>query len=125
MTLFTDSGASGNGSVSVGWDYDAASNIRHMASSYRPFDYTGVQSTATVTQDYWYKYDGLNRFTTVRGSLVNGQIVRGSAGGPGVDITYNGAGQRATATTSATLTGTGYGWVDHYEWDEYSQTELR
>jgi YD repeat-containing protein len=81
----------------ITYQYDAASNRREVKSVYSD----GV-SGALQTQDYWYKYDSMNRFVLTMGTLqggVGGTIVTGSgAGAAGVAITYDAAGNRKTAT---------------------------
>ncbi|WP_390342926.1 hypothetical protein ACFJIS_21260 [Variovorax boronicumulans] len=76
----------------IEYEYDANGNRRRVHSVY----YDGV-SGVRATQDYWYQYDGMNRFTVTMGQLVNGQIVRGTSG-DGVTIEYDNAGQRKAAT---------------------------
>lgn len=72
--------------------YDAVGNRRRVLSTYND----GLSGTL-ATQDYWYRYDGLNRFTVTMGQLLNGGISAGSSG-DGVAITYDQAGQRTSAT---------------------------
>jgi YD repeat-containing protein len=91
----TVSDASTNFSQSI--DYDAEGNRRHTLTQYR-------DSTNTLqTQDYWYKYDAMNRITTAQGKLVSGAIVitadQGSGGslvkGQGTRLYYDANGNRA------------------------------
>ncbi|PSJ42219.1 LysM peptidoglycan-binding domain-containing protein [Allosphingosinicella deserti] len=74
------------------YEYDANGNIRRTLASYRALDTNGTASTSASTQDLWYRYDKMNRVTTAKGSLQNGQIVGGEIN------TYNVAGQRKTTT---------------------------
>src|SRR5262249_43768397 len=61
-------------------------------------DAFGAAATTTTTQDFWYRYDTLNRVVTDKGSLTGGAVVRGATG---VDLTYDAAGQRATLTSNS------------------------
>lgn len=81
-----------DGRYTIEYEYDANGNRRRVHSIYND----GV-SGVRATQDYWYQYDGMNRFTVTMGQLVNGQVVRGSSG-DGVTIEYDNAGQRKAAT---------------------------
>jgi YD repeat-containing protein len=97
MTRFLDPKAD------IQYKYDAVGNRRNIRSLYQDGVGGGLQE-----QNYWYKYDGQNRFVTTMGTLSGGVILRGSQG---VDITYDAAGNRATAT---------YGHDNHTE--SYSYT---
>ncbi len=59
----------------------------------------------TSTQDYWYKYDGQNRFVVSEGTLSGDDIVAGSTG---VVIAYNARGDRMSAAYGSD------GHVEHY-----------
>ena len=72
--------------------YDANGNIRRSLGSYRALDAQGGVAAASTTQDYWYRYNAMNRMTTAKGQLVSGVISRGTAG---VDIVYRADGNRA------------------------------
>jgi YD repeat-containing protein len=86
------------------YEYDANGNRRHVYARY----HDGLQGNVQV-QDYWYKYDSMNRFVTTKGTY-SGTVVnpdgshtwnRGTgsigAGTEGYAITYNAASQRTTA----------------------------
>jgi YD repeat-containing protein len=75
----------------VSYEYDAVGNRRHMVASY-----TDMVGYHQQTQDYWYEYDALNRFTVTMGSLVDGHIV--AVGKDAVQLGYDAAGQRRSAT---------------------------
>ncbi len=87
--------------ASHSFQYDANGNIRRSLANYRALDSNGVAAGTATTQDYWYKYDSLNRMTTADGSLSGGVISRGTTG---VDIVYDAAGQRQY--TIAMVSGT-------------------
>lgn len=97
MTRFLDAKAD------ITYKYDAAGNRRNVRSEYQDGVGGGLQ-----VQDFWYKYDGQNRFVLTMGTLSGGIISRGTTG---VDITYDGAGNRATAI---------YGYDNHSE--DYTYT---
>jgi YD repeat-containing protein len=100
LLTFTDAGASGNGAVSITNAYDAAGNVRRTQATHAIFAANQTLG-GNITDDYWYKYDALNRMTLVKGSLINGDIIRGTI--ESRSITYDAAGQRATQ--SRTMTG--------------------
>lgn len=88
---------------SVSYEYDAVGNRRHMAATYHDY----VQNTKQ-NQDYWYAYDGLNRFTVTMGQLSGARaasaddasvsVVAGAKGGDGIYLAYDAVGQRKLAT---------------------------
>ncbi|WP_443751362.1 glycohydrolase toxin TNT-related protein [Asticcacaulis solisilvae] len=104
----------------ITYAYDAVGNRREIKTKYTNFDRVGVAtyapgSSMTGLQDYWYKYDSMNRFTVTMGTLSGGVI---SAGSTGVTITYNARGDRMSAS---------YGQDGHietyaYTTDDYLQT---
>jgi YD repeat-containing protein len=102
MTSYTDTGTSSTtdtiSPASITWEYDLNGNIRHMVATYQPLDQNG-QPLPQTTQDYWYKYDSMNRFVVTEGILSGargaGTITTNSA--QGTSITYDGAGNRATS----------------------------
>jgi YD repeat-containing protein len=87
----------------ISYEYDAMGNRMHMNSVY--VDGLGIPGQ---TQDYWYAYDTMNRFTTTMGQLKDGR--RGSnatdatayvwrgASGDGVTIGYDAFNERVSAT---------------------------
>jgi YD repeat-containing protein len=113
MTSFVDSGASGSAPTSVAWEYDKVGNIRHMAATFRYMDQQGNIAGTDSSQDYWYKYDSMNRFVTTKG-VFNGARGSGSItrGFQGMDVSYDAAGRRASVTTSVDASY----WVDLYPW---------
>ncbi|RQY32502.1 LysM peptidoglycan-binding domain-containing protein [Burkholderia stagnalis] len=90
-------------SYKVYYEYDAVGNRRRMLAKY-----TDLVGHHERTQDYWYEYDALNRFTVSMGSLSaapatdpndkNVRIVNGARGEEGVQLGYNAAGERVLAT---------------------------
>jgi YD repeat-containing protein len=93
-TLFHDAKAD------ITYKYDAVGNRRNVRSEYQD----GVNGGQQL-QDYWYKYDGQNRFVLTMGTrdVTSGVISRGATG---IDVAYDAAGNRATAT---------YGYDNHTE----------
>jgi YD repeat-containing protein len=88
MTSVTDPKAK------IEYQYDAVGNRRSVKSIY----HDGVNGNLQV-QEYWYKYDVMNRFLITMGTLAGGVITKG-AGATGADIAYNFAGQRTKATNA-------------------------
>ncbi|WP_206119070.1 LysM peptidoglycan-binding domain-containing protein [Chromobacterium fluminis] len=80
----------------ITYRYDAVGNRLNVNSVY----HDGVDGQKR-TQDYWYRYDSMNRFVTTKGSKIDGQISRGPQGGDGVDILYNAAGERVQAINAS------------------------
>ncbi|RZK99123.1 MAG: LysM peptidoglycan-binding domain-containing protein, partial [Rubrivivax sp.] len=80
---------------SLSFEYDAVGNKRHLVST--------VTGKPESGQDYWYRYDTMNRFIVTMGTL-NGTrgadgttIIAGAAGGAGVHLLYDKMGQRVQA----------------------------
>jgi len=93
MVRFSDTGATGtNDNAAVDWKYDLAGNIRNMLATYYKLTDAGTFGSETKTDDFWYKYDGMNRFTLTKGQKVGTVVSRGLTG---TDIVYDKAGQRA------------------------------
>jgi YD repeat-containing protein len=89
--------------ATIRYEYDAVGNRRHVWSYYN----NGLDGNIS-TQDYWYSFDSMNRFTVTMGQLSTGaratsandtsvSIVAG-ASGSGVSLSYNLAGERKSAT---------------------------
>uniref|UniRef100_UPI003747E67D hypothetical protein n=1 Tax=uncultured Sphingomonas sp. TaxID=158754 RepID=UPI003747E67D len=99
MTNWSQSGRSPFAAVS--YSYDAVGNVRRTYASHAMLDQNG-NASGNVTQDQWQRYDAMNRVVTHKGTLLDGQIVRGTSG---IDYMYNAAGERvqATRTVSRTL----------------------
>jgi YD repeat-containing protein len=75
----------------IHYAYDANGNRMHVWSYYND----GVGGNPQL-QDYWYKYDALNRFTVTMGILSGGAVVATNASG--IAIEYDNASQRTAAT---------------------------
>ncbi len=88
MTSVTDPKAK------IEYEYDAVGNRRKVKSVY----HDGVNGSLQV-QEYWYKYDSMNRFLITMGTFSGGVITKGT-GPTGADIQYNVAGQRIKATNA-------------------------
>ncbi len=85
----------------VSYEYDAVGNRRRVFSQYQNL----IDNTPNI-QDYWYRYDAMDRFKVTRGVLSNGVratietgpgTVTEGASGAGVAIDYNTAGERIGA----------------------------
>jgi YD repeat-containing protein len=105
MITFQDSGQNNAHPVTINYEYDADGNVMHMLSTY-----IDLVSNTNSTQDFWYRYDSVNRFVTTQGQLLDasGNVTqtRGvagnhiNAGATGTEITYDTAGNRATAVSA-------------------------
>ncbi|UZW62168.1 hypothetical protein [Lysobacter enzymogenes] len=88
----------------ITYEFDAQGNRIRMHSLYRD----GLNG-ATREQEYWYRYDNMNRFVVTMGQLGADNKTRGSSaadtgvsvwqgsGGDGVTIAYDAANQRRSA----------------------------
>ena len=110
ITEITDT----NGQTDIKYEYDAVGNRRAVLSTY-----TDIVSGAVVHQNYWYKYDQMNRFTLTMGTLDTSNNIQ--VGAYGVAITYDAAGNRASATYGSSYNG-GYSEWYHYSADGYLET---
>ena len=97
--------------------YDAAGNRRNVNSYYQD----GVDGSQ-ATQDLWYLYDPMNRFTVTMGQLKDGLITRGTTGKL---IGYNKAGERMVAEYTADDGKTEYSERYTYTSDGYLQDMFR
>jgi len=92
----------------IQYEYDAVGNRRRVRSMY----HDGLDGSVQ-TQDYWYDYDNMNRFTLTMGRLssANGargtsvadtsvRVVLGDRGSEGVQVFYNKASQRKTTVAA-------------------------
>jgi YD repeat-containing protein len=105
ITAFTDRDAAGATRITIANEYDLAGNVRRVNAVYPNIAYPQYGSQ---TEDHWYRYDSMNRMVVADGSLQSGAVVRGAGG---VDLTYDAAGRRRTATRDAWLTGSAYAWT--------------
>jgi len=111
MTRWQEAGGNYVSAASLDYKYDENSNIRRSQASFYSLDQNG-NGTASATQDYWYRYDALNRVTTAKGQLSGGQIVSGYTG---VGYQYDLAGQRVASSRTIGATA----WVqDPYGYDQ-------
>ena len=106
MRTWTDFGSTGNTlpDASIAWSYDAQGNVRRTVATYQSLDSQGNPVSATP-QDYWYRYDKMNRVITSRGMFdtATSTIKRGT--GEGRDIAYDKAGQRTSMIYSKADSG--------------------
>lgn len=123
MVSYADSGENAAHGVTIATAYDAVGNVRHVVANYSDL------VTGAATQDYWYRYDSLNRFVTTKGVLSGTSGASGTTivrGATGTDIVYDAASQRksATKTIQGYLDLGGFGGIS-YEADQredYSYT---
>ncbi|GAA4035711.1 DNA/RNA non-specific endonuclease [Parerythrobacter jejuensis] len=97
MKTWSEAGGGDLPPASMTWTYDANGNIRRSRATYRNINSDQSVSSYNSTQDFWYRYDSMNRVVTSRGILSGGTVKRGTNG---MDIAYNKAGQRTSVTTS-------------------------
>ncbi|HYD86007.1 MAG TPA: LysM peptidoglycan-binding domain-containing protein [Vitreimonas sp.] len=93
LVSWSEAGSAYTPAASLNYEYDANGNIRRSLASYRVVDSHGAFAANASTQDYWYRYDAMNRVVTQKGELVGTTIVRGEHG---ADFTYDAAGQRVS-----------------------------
>lgn len=86
--------------ATITYKYDANSNRREVKSVY-----TDGLGNSGQTQDFWYAYDNMNRFTVTMGQLVNGTVDKGTTG---VLIGYDQAGDRMFAVNGSDSTREDY-----------------
>jgi LysM repeat protein len=88
-------------SYDIQYEYDAVGNRRAVRATYLDPLWNDVRRR----EDFWYTYDGANRFTLTKGTLEGGRrgtsLTDGTArivqGAFGVALTYNGVGRRTSA----------------------------
>jgi YD repeat-containing protein len=106
--------ASEAGRFDIRYTYDAVGNRRSVKS-----DYFDLLRQTEQTQEFYYKYDKLNRFTVTLGQKdANGEIISGTTG---YDITYD-ALDRRTSATSRLLNKTTH--VPEYVREEYQYDRI-
>ncbi|HEX8620555.1 MAG TPA: LysM peptidoglycan-binding domain-containing protein [Allosphingosinicella sp.] len=113
IVTWAEAGSADMAAASTSYAYDLVGNIRRSNSLYRAIDNNGAQTAYDFGQDNWYRYDSMNRLVT-KGSLVGGQIVRGTTG---ADYFYDKAGQRVSALRTTQDWATVYD--PYYYYDPY------
>ncbi|MCX8474598.1 MAG: LysM peptidoglycan-binding domain-containing protein [Sphingomonas sp.] len=114
LTYWSAAATSTMPAASTNYYYDANSNIRRSLASFSWLDQNGTAYSSSGSQDYWYRYDSMNRVVTAKGVQTGSGIVRG---GQGLDIAYDAAGQRTQALSTTTAWGQVY--VEVYDPDMY------
>src|SRR6185312_3998111 len=94
--LDDDKNGTGDDETITDITYDRNGNVRSRIASYHTLSSTGAVASGTTTQSDWYLYDSMNRVLRAKGSMSGGVMSRGT----GTDLTYDGAGERLTATTT-------------------------
>ncbi|MDX3905609.1 MAG: LysM peptidoglycan-binding domain-containing protein [Pigmentiphaga sp.] len=103
------------GDYTISYEYDQVGNRRRVYSRY-----TDGLGNTQAEQDYWYRYDEMNRFVVAMGQLAGSRggsattIVAGTTG-DGVALTYFKDGQRKSATYAST--GQTPGYTETYAYD--------
>ncbi|MEH3040399.1 MAG: LysM peptidoglycan-binding domain-containing protein [Sphingomonas paucimobilis] len=117
LTRWQESGGSIVSSASLDYSYDENGNIRRSRADFYSLDQNG-NGTERTGQDYWYRYDALNRVTTAKGQLSGDRIVLGYTG---VGYQYDRAGQRVAASRTVSATA----WVQNpYDYDYGTTTTV-
>jgi YD repeat-containing protein len=98
--------------LSIDYEYDAVSNIRHTQVK---ANYTGYEQ---VQNEDYYLYDENNRMTVNKGQLINGQIVMTQA--QGSTLSYDASGTIKDASTYEHGAIQNY----HYQYNSDNQLEL-
>ncbi|WP_289024778.1 LysM peptidoglycan-binding domain-containing protein [uncultured Sphingomonas sp.] len=101
MTSWAESGNGTTPAASIAYSYDANGNVRRTYATYYVLDQNG-NPWYQSNQDYWYRYDAMNRVVTSKGQLSGSSIVRGTQG---IDLAYNVAGERVQSTRNAMTEG--------------------
>ena len=101
ISTWAEAGGTTAPAASMTYKYDANGNIRNTVGVFHTLNAQGEASSGSSTQDYWYRYDALNRVVTQKGILSGTQIYRGDKG---TDIFYDAAGQRTYTLTTSTNT---------------------
>ncbi len=101
MVSDTDTGGTMGDAATVTWQYDLNSNIRRMTSTAPSMDAYGTLTPGGTLEDYWYRYDDMNRFVSTQDTFdtTADQIYR-AENGPSEDITYDAAGERVRVAMS-------------------------
>lgn len=100
MTTWAEAGNAVLAPSTIAWAYDAVGNIRKEQAAFRHLMSDGTVSAYTVSDERWFAYDSMNRVVTAGGHLSGAQIAGGTR------VTYDAAGQRATATGTYAGTAT-------------------
>ncbi|OSZ68873.1 hypothetical protein CAP40_10145, partial [Sphingomonas sp. IBVSS2] len=101
MTSWAESGNGTTPAASIAYSYDANGNVRRTYATYYVLDQNG-NPWYQSNQDYWYRYDAMNRVVTSKGQLSGSSIVRGTQG---IDLAYNVAGERVQSTRNVMTEG--------------------
>lgn len=117
MTRWVEGGGGGRSTASLDYQYDENGNIRRSLANF--YSLNGYDNGISPgVQDYWYRYDSLNRVTTAKGQLSGGQIVPGYTG---VVYQYDRAGQRVASSRTIGASA----WVQNpYDYDYGTTTTV-
>lgn len=80
LKTWNEAGTSTSPVASITYAYDAAGNVRRSTATYRQLDGQGAVAASSTTQDYWFRYDNMNRVVLERG------VLSGAAGAAGTTI---------------------------------------
>ncbi|WP_156915579.1 putative toxin [Caenibius tardaugens] len=100
LKTWAEAGTTTAPASNISYQYDAAGNVRRSTASYYTLDATGVAATTASTQDYWFRYDTMNRLVIDRGILSGSTIVRNAQNNTSKEILYDKAGRRVNVLTT-------------------------
>ncbi|HEX3673457.1 MAG TPA: hypothetical protein VHU87_04225, partial [Rhizomicrobium sp.] len=95
MVTYSDTGGTEGAPAAISWQYDLNGNIRRMTASAPSLDAYGAITPGGAYQDYWYKYDSMNRFVMTQAAFDPGTgTIYLTENGPSESFTYDAAGER-------------------------------
>lgn len=94
LKTWQEAGTGTSPAANITYYYDAAGNVRRSTATYRQLGADGTVSATTSTQDFWFRYDSMNRLVVDRGILSDGVITRDFEDTGSKEILYDKAGRR-------------------------------
>ncbi|OCC22946.1 hypothetical protein MB02_14365 [Croceicoccus estronivorus] len=104
MKTWKEAGTTTSPAADLTYSYDAAGNVRHSVGNYSRLDASGAVA-GTDSQDYWFRYDSMNRLVVDRGVLSDGEIRRNHADTDSLEILYDQAGRRTNVVKTVYTPG--------------------
>ncbi|MGQ7830152.1 LysM peptidoglycan-binding domain-containing protein [Altererythrobacter sp. Z27] len=135
LRTWTEAGTSTAPAASSTMQYDANGNVRRKSTSFYTLGSNGAPNPYQTGQDYWFRYDSMNRLVIDKGMLSGGTIGIAvtssfSTGVPSQEFGYNAAGERAYAVSRVVTTSYPYTIYqehkEHYVYDAAGRlTQIR
>jgi YD repeat-containing protein len=100
LKTWSEAGTATSPASSISYYYDAAGNVRRSTATYRTLDATGAAASTASTQDYWFRYDSMNRLVIDRGVLSGSTIQRSITTTASKEILYDKAGRRTNVLST-------------------------